>query len=333
MKALSLSQKIQAIKDQAIIADLALGFEPEIEVAHKWDLLNRYTEVGFHYVGLAIAGEFTSLATTVHYLASHLARLKQQQDKYILVKNAEDILRAKEQNKLAIGLWFQGSRPLEHDIYMIETFYQLGIRSILLCYNHRNDIGDGIVEQPDGGLSKFGYQVIEEMNRVGMIVDLSHAGIKTSLDIIYASKDPVIFSHSNAYDVAQHIRNLNKEQIIALGSNGGIIGINGLSLLLSSKKSSAKLMVDHIDFIANLIGTQHISLGLDLVYFHEILDLFYSKAGPSTYPKGYVDQLDSFQLEMIDELIEQLLIRNYSETAIKDILGENFIRITQQVWK
>lgn len=330
----NLQQKINHIKNQSVIADLALGFEPEIEVPHKWDLFDRYIQSGIHYVGLALAGEFTNLETTIRYISRHRARIQSESDKYLIVEKAKDILTAKQQNKLALGFWMQGSNPLANDINMIETYYKLGIRYILLTYNTRNSIGDGVIEKNDAGLSQFGFKVVEEMNRVGMLIDLSHGGIKTSLQAIEASKDPVIFSHSNAYGVAPHPRNLTDEQILAVSSKGGVIGINGLALLLGSEKSSSKKLVDHIDYIANLVGSSdNISMGLDLVYFHEILDLFYQKAGSTTYPKGYLGSMDSFQPEKIDEIIEELLLRHYPESAIKNILGSNFLRVAEQVWK
>jgi membrane dipeptidase len=330
----SRQKDIKNIKNQAIIIDMALGFEPEIEVPHKWDLFDRYMQSGFSYIGLAIAGEFTSLETTIRYMARHRAKIQSEPDKYLIVNKAQDILTAKQQNKLALGFWLQGSNPLANDINMVETYYRLGIRSILLSYNTRNAIGDGIIEKIDGGLSKLGIKMIEEMNRVGMLIDLSHGGIKTSLDAIEASQDPIIFSHSNAQGVAPHIRNLTDEQIIAVSKKGGVIGINGASPLLGSEKSTSSKIVDHIDYIANLVGTEHISLGLDLVYFQEILDMFYARAGEVFYPKGYVTGVtDSFQPEKIDELIETLLTRRYSEAAIKNILGANFLRVVTQVWK
>ncbi|ATN85355.1 dipeptidase [Coxiella burnetii] len=329
-----LEQKIKIIKNQSIIADLALGFEPEIEVPHKWNLLDRYSQSGIHYVGLALAGEFTNFETAIRYISRHRTRIQSEPNKYIIVDKAEDILTAKKQKKLALGFWLQGSNPLANDINMVKTYYQLGIRYILLAYNTRNAIGDGVVEKIDGGLSQFGFKVIEEMNRVGMLIDLSHGGIKTSLEAIEASKDPVIFSHSNAYGVATHIRNLIDEQIIAVARKGGVVGVNGVALFLGAEKSSSKKFVDHIDYMTNLVGSSnHISLGLDLVYFHEILEMFYKKAGATTYPKGYLGSMDSFQPEKIDELIEELLKRGYSDSAIKNILGGNFFRVAKRVWK
>lgn len=329
----NLKSHILEIKKDSIVSDMALGFEPEIEVSHKWNLLDRYLDSGINYVGLAVAGEFTTLDTTMHYLSQQKNIICANQDKFIIVKNTTDIIRAKKENKLAVGLWFQGSNPIANDLNMIQTYYDLGIRYMLLAYNTRNHIGDGVIEKSDAGLSSFGKKVIEEMNRVGMIIDLSHTGIKTSLEAIELSQHPVIFSHSNTQSVTPHIRNLTDEQIKSLAKNNGVIGINSLALFLGTEKSSAPKIVEHINYITNLVGTSdNIALGLDQVYFHEILEDFYRNHGGS-YPSGYLGAMDSLPPEKIDEIIEELLKQNYTTNSIKDILGNNFMRVAATVWK
>lgn len=329
----NLKSQINAIKKDSIITDIALGFEPEIEVSHKWNLLDRYISSGISYAGLAIAGEFTSLDKTMHYLSQQKRIIQENKDKFIIVKTTADIVKAKQENKLALGLWLQGSTPIANDLNMIQTYYDLGIRYMLLAYNTRNKIGDGVTEKSDAGLSNFGKNVIKEMNNVGMIIDLSHAGVKTSIEAIELSKHPVIFSHSNAQRVTQHIRNLTDEQILALAKNNGLIGINSLALFLGSEKSSAKKISEHINYISDLTSSSdNIALGLDQVYFHEILEKFYADHG-SSYPKGYLGSMDSLPPEKIDEIIEELLKQNYSINSIQDILGNNFMRVAKTVWK
>ena len=187
--------RIKDIKNKAIISDIAMDFLPEIECPVMWDILDRYHQSGFQFLNIAVGGDLTSLDTAIRYIARQKSKIHGLNDKFIIVKTGDDILKAKQENKLALGLWFQGSAPLVNDLHMIETYYSLGIRQILLNYNNRNSIGDGILDKNDAGLSAFGFKVIEEMNRVGMLIDLSHGGIKTSLDIIATSKNPVIFSH------------------------------------------------------------------------------------------------------------------------------------------
>ena len=325
--------KIIELKNSSLIADIAMDFLPEVEMPSMWDVLDRYHRAGFHFLNIALGGEMTSVEAAVRYMSRQSAKIRKLHDKFLIVKVAEDILKAKHENKLALGLWFQGATPLASDIHMIDTYYTLGIRQILLTYNNRSSIGDGILEKNDAGLTAFGYIVIEEMNRVGMLIDLSHGGIKTSLDIIQVSKDPVIFSHSNAYKINPHPRNLTDDQIKAISINCGLIGINGMGLILGTEEPSAQKYVEHIDYISNLIGAvDNIAMGLDLVHFEEMLPIFFEKAGID-YPEGYLGSMKGLQPESIDEIIESLLSHNYSENDINKILGGNYLRVITEVWK
>lgn len=325
--------QIQAIKKDAIIADIAMDFLPEVETPDMWNVLDRYHHSGFNFLNIALAGEMTSIDATIRYVSRQRAKIQNHSDQFIIVKTVDDILKAKKEKKLALGFWFQGSTPLANDIRLIETYYLLGIRHILLAYNTRNAFGDGILEKKDAGLSAFGYKVIEEMNRVGMLIDMSHGGIKTSLDVIEASKDPIVFSHSNAQGINSHVRNLTDEQIKAIANKKGVIGMNGMGLILGVEKPTSEKLVEHIDYINNLIGSaDHIALGLDLVYFNEMLPIFFEKSGLD-YPKNYMGSMEGLQPEHIDEIIETLLRHQYSEKDIQKILGGNFLRVASAVWK
>lgn len=324
---------IRNIKNDSIIADIAIDFLPEIEIPGMWEVLERYHQSGFHFLNIALAGDMTSVETTVRYISRQKNKIKNLDNKFIIVKKCEDILKAKQEKKLALGFWFQGSTPLANDINLIETYYTLGIRQILLTYNTRNAIGDGILEKNDAGLSMLGYKVIEEMNRVGMLIDMSHGGIKTSLDVIEASKDPIIFSHSNAYGVNPHIRNLTDEQIKAIANKHGVIGINGAGLILGVEEPTTEKYIEHINYISHLVGSvDNIAMGLDLIYFNEMLPIFFEKSGLN-YPKGYLGSMRGLQPEQLDEIIEILISSNYSDEDIKKILGENFLRVASKVWK
>lgn len=324
---------IQAIKKDVIIADIAMDFLPEVEMPSMWDVLDRYHHAGFHFLNIALAGEMTSIDATIRYISRQRAKIQKLADKFIIVNKVDDILKAKKEKKLALGFWFQGATPLANDIRLIETYYLLGIRHILLAYNTRSAIGDGILEKNDAGLSAFGCKVIAEMNRVGMIIDMSHGGIKTSLDVIEASKDPIVFSHSNAQGINPHVRNLTDEQIKALAHKQGLIGVNGMGLILGVEKPTAEKLVEHIDYINQLTGSaDHVALGLDLVHFTEMLPIFYEKSGQE-YPKNYMGSMEGLQPEQIDEIIEALLAHRYAESDIKKMLGGNFLRVASLVWK
>lgn len=159
------------------------------------------------------------------------------------------------------------------------------------------------------------------------------SGIKTSLNVIEASHDPVIFSHSNAQGINPHPRNLTDEQIKAVARKNVVIGINGMGLILGEDKPTVKKLVSHIDYISNLLGSvDNIALGLDLVYFQEMLPLFFEKSGIN-YPSGYLGSMDGIQPEQIDEIIETLLSQNYSKDSRIKILSGNFLRVASKVWK
>lgn len=334
-----ISDTARQLYQSALVMDNALGFEPEISVPHKWDAVARYAKAGFSHISIAVATDATSLETTVRYIAEQTAYINAHPEQYHLVKSVDDILTAKKMNKLAISFMFQGTNPLAKDLNMVDAYYQLGVRSMILAYNVRNAIGDGCAELTDSGLSRLGMSLIEKMNQTGMLIDCSHTGYHTSMLATEQSSQPVIFSHSNAYAVHPHPRNLKDDQIIACAKTGGFIGINGINLLTGDENAGLTKYVEHIEYIANLVGTEHIVLGTDLIYFPEIFNSF-MQSNTIVYPKDYVkmnnhmmQEPKCLQPEQIIELVELLLTSGFSSSDIKNILGENYLRVVRQVWR
>ena len=140
------------------------------------------------------------------------------------VQSVDDIRRAKREKKVGVIFGFQSTDPIERDLYLLSVFKELGVRIIQLTYNERNYIGDGCLERTDCGLSLFGLEVIEEMNRLGILIDLSHTGYRTAMETIEASKQPVVFTHANPRTLCDHPRNKTDEQIRAVVEKGGLIG-------------------------------------------------------------------------------------------------------------
>jgi len=334
----TISAPAQALYQQSFVMDNALGFEPELEVPYKWDVLASYKKAGFNYVTLSMATDATTLEKTMQYLAAHIAKFKQFSNQYIMVDKVDDILHAKQENKLAIGFMFQGTNPLSKDLNMLELYYKLGIRSMIVAYNVRNAFGDGVAELNDAGLSVLGKKLVERMNDVGMLIDLSHSSYQTSLDAMMLSKQPVIFSHSSVYGLQPHPRNLKDEQIKALAKNGGVIGINSINIWLGEKQSTPERYVEHIDYISQLVGAQHVMLGTDNIYFPELINDFLD-SNALMYPPQYTEVvksaggLNSLHPAQIIKVVDLLLKRGYSTDAIKGILGENYLRVVRQVWK
>jgi len=249
------------------------------------------------------------------------------------VTRVQDIFRAKKEGRIGVGFHFQNSRPVEHDLALLEVFYRLGVRVIQLTYNEKNLVGDGCTELTDCGLSQFGKDMIQRMNALGMVVDLSHVGHKTSMEAMEVSKAPVIFSHSNADSVCPSKRNLKDEQIKALAENRGVIGINAFPAFVKKVDPTLKDLLDHVDFIADLVGPDHVGIGFD--FAQESIEEYHAFGyDPETYPLPpwtYPQDIDD--ISKTPNLTEGLSERGYTERNIKKILGENFIRIFKKVWK
>ena len=331
---MNISEKAKSIYQEAIIIDGQLAFEVDMpwEFSKKWDLVDRYAKAGFTGITLSLANEETSTEKTLEYLAKIRKYIFSHSDKYILAKTKEDILRAKKENKIALRLMFQGTGPIGKNLDLLEIFYTLGITSLLLAYNIRTPLGDGVIEENDSGLSHLGKKFVSEMNRLGIIINGSHAGFKTSMDALNLTTKPFVFSHSGIYKIAPHVRNVHDEQIKAVAKSGGVIGINGLGLLLGDTNASIEKYVDHIDYITRLVGAQYVGIGLDNLYFSDQFAEFMENQS-ITHPQAYANIVTDattwkcLQPEDIISVIEVLLQRGYSESDIKAILGENILRL------
>ena len=192
-------------------------------------------------------------------------RFEENKDIICHAKTTNDILEAKKNNKVAILFGFQNSAPIANDIYLLESFFQKGLRFMQLTYNNQTPLAGGCFEPKDSGVSRFGKVVIEEMNRLGMIVDLSHAGKQTCLDVIHHSSQPVAISHANPNFFHQSLRNIDDDVLIELAKKNGFIG---LSLYPYHLKNQGKCTIEDfcsmIKQLINLIGIEHIGIGSDL---------------------------------------------------------------------
>lgn len=192
-------------------------------------------------------------------------RFENNKDIICHAKTSEDILYAKKNNKVAILFGFQNSAPIGNDIYLLENFFEKGVRFMQLTYNNQTPLGGGCFEPKDSGVSRFGKEVIDEMNRLGMIVDLSHAGKKTCMEAIKYSSKPVAISHANPIFFHNSIRNIDDDVLIELSKKNGFIG---LSLYPYHLKNLGKCSIEDfclmIKQLINLIGIEHIGIGSDL---------------------------------------------------------------------
>jgi membrane dipeptidase len=251
-------------------------------------------------------------------------------DWLIVGSSLAEIEQGRRNGKLVVGLNVQDTLQLGMDLSRIEALHVIGVRHMLLAYNTRNFVADGCAEVADAGLSNFGRQVVREMNRVGMVVDCSHTGRRSSLEAIELSEYPPIFSHSGAYSVCAHIRNIHDEQIRACAQRGGVIGIVGIGAFLGDAAASTESLFRHIDYVATIAGPQHVGLGTDFVKNMPAVWEAFRAQKETAWPDPTGTQLyegDCVQPEQLGELVEILLAHGYSADSIKGILGGNFKRV------
>lgn len=297
-------------------------------------ILDRYRRAGFSHVSLTVAAEWNSLDFTMHYLARTRRWFAERPADFILVETIDDVMAARAAGKLAVSFNFQGGGPLGGDPLMIEAYARLGVKLAILTYNMRNSLGDGCQEPGDAGLSLLGRRFVEEMNRAGMVIDLSHVGQRTALDTIEHSRHPVVFSHSNPAGVYAHVRNISRDMIVACAAKGGLIGLNSLMFMLSEKRrATVEDFVRHVRFVADLVGPAHVGLGMDWNFYDAFMQKMFTE-NPMMAKLGYPPPpWDSLAPETLPEVIEQLLEAGWSDAEVRGLLGENMLRVARQVWR
>jgi len=236
-------------------------------------------------------------------------------DKIAVCRNASDIENAAAEGKVAALLSIEGGECLNGELAVLRQLYRLGVRSMLLAWSYRNLLADGSSEKHGAGLSDFGRHVVKEMNRLGMIIDVSHLCEVSFEDVLSLTQAPVIASHSNARAICGHDRNLTDEQLIAVKNNGGVVGINFYPYFLTnSDKADIDDVIRHIDHICSVTGEDHIGIGADY-------------DGIECTPEGLSGA------ECLPALFERMLQLNYSSTFIEKFAGKNFMRVIKQVLK
>lgn len=321
------------IRDTSLVWDMVWPIAPE--VGNSYETLARFAAAGFDLVSITLAGDAHSAAEAFHIVARARAEIAARADRLHLVTDSADIESAYRAGKLAVLMHFEGTRCFGRDIDTIAAFAALGVRFTLLAFNQANSVGGGCAEIQDGGLTRFGRRVVREMQRVGMLVDLSHTGHKTSLDAMAMAQKPVIFSHSNAAAIAPHFRNLSDEQIRGCAQTGGVVGISGSSEYLGVKEPSAEAIFRHIDYLVQRVGIQHVGLGLDIVFDTDALNSII-RARPDEWPQTQNPDWAGFRYivpEALLGVIECMLRAGYSETDIRAVLGANFQRVCAAAWK
>lgn len=275
---------------------------------------------------------------TMRNIMQWKAWFREHSDLILQVKTTGDIRRAKAEGKTGIILGWQNISGMEDQIGYLSLFKELGIGIIQMAYNTQNLVCTGCYETKDGGLSDFGREVIDEMNRLGILCDLSHVGPQSSTDIILASRQPVAYSHCLPSGLKPHPRNKTDEQLRFIIDHGGFVGVTMFTPFLArGTEATVEDYVEAMEYVINLCGEDRVGYGTDFTqgYGQPFFDWI-------THDKGYARRLTDLGtirnpagLDTIGHtgaLTATMQRRGWSETRIEKIMGENWVSLLAEVW-
>jgi membrane dipeptidase len=270
-----------------------------------------------------------ALRRAVQLVDALLEEIAVCRDEIELAVSGADVERITGAGKIAAILALEGAEPLGQDLSALRLFYRLGMRMLSFAWMRRTAFGDGAWENDSrGGLTRLGREAVREMNRLGIIVDVSHASDQTTWDILKTSARPVIASHSNARTLQDHPRNLTDEMIEAIAVSGGLIGVVAVAGYVSDTEPSVARWADHIDHIVELTGIDHVGVGCD--FYDEIMAMGASQEIPAWNPGGGLGQLSFPGMrtwEDLPGLTAELLRRGYTEADLRKIYRGNVSRL------
>ena len=263
---------------------------------------------------------------------------RENEDLILQVYTTADIQEAKSAGKTGIILGFQNTSGFEDQLGNIQLFKELGVGIVQMTYNTQNLVGSGCYESTDSGLSDFGREVVVEMNRVGILCDLSHVGSTTSRDVILESKKPVCYSHCLPATLKQHPRNKSDEELQFIVGHGGFIGVTMFpAFLKKGNESTVDDYVEAIDYVINIAGEDSIGIGTDFTQGHD--RAFFDWI---THDKGRARRLVEFG-EIVNpegirtigdypNLTAAMQRAGWEESKMRKVMGENWVRLLKEVW-
>jgi len=300
------------------------------------------SEIDVFHIARGVGGATTEQAyqNVLGFVASFNAIIANRPDVFVRIDSAADLAAVHGSGRAGILIGLQDSthfrRPDD-----VNAFHSLGQRVSQLTYNARNMIGNGSTERIDGGISDFGVAIVERMNEVGMAVDVSHSGDRTTPDACEVSGRPVLYTHSNARALNPgHPRCKTDEAIRRMAETGGVMGITGVrNFVTAEEPTTIEHYLDHFDHVRDLVGVEHLGIGSDI-------DLHgYDDMPPDDYERlksGYKGSYAFREKIDIDEIAhpqrmfdvtDGLIRRGYTDDHIRGILGGNFQRVLGEIWE
>ncbi|TNE61156.1 MAG: dipeptidase [Alphaproteobacteria bacterium] len=323
---------LDALYDKSIVID-TLSF------AHKWDEDEHKAVVRSGYTGIVTSLNRSSLKVALDELLEWQRRVQAEGERYMFALKAADFLTAKQTGKLAVMMNFQNTTMLEGDVDNVDILYDMGARCFQLTYNSRNLVGDGSTERTNAGLSDFGVAVVDRMNDLGILVDVSHSGKQTTLDAIRLSKKPIAFTHTMCEALRPgHPRAKDDHALRTLADAGGVAGMAALGYFLGKNPgtdTTIETYADHIDHAVKVMGIDHVGLATDFPVrgikswatrenWYEPRLKVYKPSYDVQWP-AWVPELD--EPERFRTLLPVLAKRGYSTGDMEKLLGANWLRL------
>ncbi|ASJ01791.1 membrane dipeptidase [Thermococcus profundus] len=286
----------------------------------------RVLESGFErffrgYVKARVASIWTPTdkrPIALRYALEAITRLHRdvnESERFEIVTRGEAMERAIDEDMVALWIGMEGGEPIE-SLDVLEVFYSLGLRVLTLTWSLRNQIGDGVFERTGGGLTNFGVEVVGKAEELGILLDLSHINEAGFWDTLEVTSFPVIASHSNARKLCDNRRNLTDEQIKAIAERDGVIGAVAIPYFVDREKPTLERYVEHIEYMVDMAGYEHVGLGFDFVYY---------------LPGWSGKSVEGFEDESKIPALLNLLSERFSEREIRAITFDNMARVFKSV--
>jgi len=277
----------------------------------------------------------------LHDLGIRLSDIAHQ-DFVTVAKTVDDILRAHKEGKVALVLCIEGAMPIENELDRIDILYGFGVRLMGLVYSESNALGTGLKEDRDGGLTYFGRQCVERMNKLGMAVDTAHCSDQTTLDTVEASKKPVLATHVGARALWS-IKRLKPDNVLkAIADKGGLIGIEAAPHTTLTERHPAhniESVMEHFEYIKNLVGIEHVTFGPDTLYgdhvgLHHVFSAALSIKQSSAKKVAEVPYVKGLEnpTEVSWNNVRWLVKHGYSDEDIAKAIGGNVIKVLREIW-
>ncbi|MGV3650612.1 MAG: dipeptidase [Devosia sp.] len=327
--------RIETLHAEAIVVDASIV--AELGPAH----FDRFKTGGVTAINHTVTEPYADLANALRQVNGCRRWIDANSDKVLLGTSIADIHEAKASGREAIIFGPQDTEMIGLDLSLLGTFYDLGVRILQLTYQRQNWIGSGCGEKSDDGLSNYGRAFIKEMNQLGILVDVSHCGQTTSVQAMEASEKPIVVTHSLCHSLSPHIRAKTDDTIRALGRNGGVMGITGLSPFLyypdrPTTQPDIARVVEHIDHIVELAGIDSVGIGLDFdeTFTPEKRAKFAGKHGSLLGEWPWEERRAKTLSDASDfpNVTAGLVKRGYSDEDIKKVLGGNWMRVMAAAW-